>query len=262
VLLSVAGWLVGCATTPTSDEPAPDSPLDAVSEARERAVGKPNDAQAKYDLGNALYDAGNVAGAAAAYRTAVSLDPSLAKAHTNLGLCLRRLGDPVAAMAAYETALALDPDDVVTWGNPKVAAGDAQDAEAYARAVEAVARLKPDDLLAQGEYADWLMAEQRFAEASAVYERIVALAPEQTDDYYNLGLCHYELGAWALAAAAWELGHARAPYHPPINRGLSVAYWRLGQFDKAWAAVDRCEDLGIALDPEFIQSLQADAPRP
>ncbi len=52
----------------------------------------PNDASMWYDLGNARRELGEVAGAEAAFRKCITLDPGRAEAHCNLGLLLGREG--------------------------------------------------------------------------------------------------------------------------------------------------------------------------
>ena len=49
-----------------------------------------------------------------------------------------------------------------------------------------------------------------------------------------------------------------APDHPSANKGLAVLYWEQGKLDQAWAAVQRCQQQGIPLDPQFIAALEAD----
>lgn len=55
-------------------------------------------------LGRALEGNGDVAGALAAYRRSVALDPSAAAAHRGVGRALMGLGDREGAMAAFERA--------------------------------------------------------------------------------------------------------------------------------------------------------------
>jgi tetratricopeptide (TPR) repeat protein len=50
-------------------------------------------------------------GAFAAYRDAIRINPELALAHYNLGLALMDNGDNAGAKASFETYLCLDPDN-------------------------------------------------------------------------------------------------------------------------------------------------------
>ncbi len=68
----------------------------------------PGNAYVHYMLGNLLRE-GDMQGAEAAFREAVSLDPALAVAHGNLGALLHKMGRHGDALAAYERALEVDP---------------------------------------------------------------------------------------------------------------------------------------------------------
>jgi Flp pilus assembly protein TadD len=54
---------------------------------------------------------GQVAEAIDAYHRAIALKPSFASAHVNLGIALAQQGDTAGARAEFETALNLNPDD-------------------------------------------------------------------------------------------------------------------------------------------------------
>ncbi|HYH05715.1 MAG TPA: tetratricopeptide repeat protein [Thermoanaerobaculia bacterium] len=63
-----------------------------------------------YNLGNALIELDDVAGARAAYLEAVSRDAEHAEVWKNLGSANERLGDQEEALRCYEHALSLKPD--------------------------------------------------------------------------------------------------------------------------------------------------------
>ena len=69
----------------------------------------PKYANAHYNLGNVLRDKKDQAGAEAAYREAIRLDPKFAWAHCNLGWTLQQEGDLDGAVAEYKEALRIDP---------------------------------------------------------------------------------------------------------------------------------------------------------
>lgn len=78
---------------------------------RDSAAKLPDNAFAHYDLGMALRERGDWAGAAAAYRATLRCDPGMVHAASDLGDVLCRLRDWTGAEAAYRQSLALNPND-------------------------------------------------------------------------------------------------------------------------------------------------------
>ena len=70
---------------------------------------QPDNADARFNLGNALFNKGEYAPAAEAYREAIRLNPNLAHAHYNLGMTLLRLNDQGAADKQFREATRIDP---------------------------------------------------------------------------------------------------------------------------------------------------------
>ena len=60
--------------------------------------------------GRQLQDAGEIQGASAAYRRAVTVNPSYAEAYNDLGVVLESLGNLQEAEEAYKSAVTLKPD--------------------------------------------------------------------------------------------------------------------------------------------------------
>lgn len=104
-------------------------------------------------------------GAAAAYRQAIELDPSLADAHLNLGRLLHEGGEPATAEAHYRQALTLYPDDALAAYNLGVALQD----------------------------------QERPREAAAAYDQALALDPKLADAHFNLSGIYERLGEKAAA---------------------------------------------------------------
>ena len=69
---------------------------------------QPNNADAYFNLGNALFTKHQFAPAADAYRESIRLRPDSARAHYNLAICLQWLNDE-EAVAEFKEAERLDP---------------------------------------------------------------------------------------------------------------------------------------------------------
>lgn len=191
------------------------------------AAQRPNDAHVQYDLGFALDNGGDAAGAKQAYEAATKADSTLVSARVSLGLLLARQGDTDAAARWLREAVALDKD--------------AATRPARAQAERALARI---DLTAKPEQArDELLAA-------------ISLSSEQPDDL--------ELGG-AIAESlhddpAAERAYARAVQATPTDPNLAAAYARVllrqGKVPQAEAVLQR----GLAQHPDnpALLSEQAD----
>lgn len=84
-----------------------------VEKVRAQLKSSPNDYRLHYELGNALYDAGDQVGAISAYRRCLEINPKFVKAYVNLGGALRDHGDFKEAREALEKAVSIDDKDDV-----------------------------------------------------------------------------------------------------------------------------------------------------
>ncbi|MBO9662502.1 tetratricopeptide repeat-containing sulfotransferase family protein [Dokdonella sp.] len=82
---------------------------EAVEFLRRVAAARPNDAQASFDLGNALVRKGDFEAAIATLRRAADLDPTKAVALLSLARTYEHQGDMDAAVAALEEAIVREP---------------------------------------------------------------------------------------------------------------------------------------------------------
>jgi tetratricopeptide (TPR) repeat protein len=88
--------------------------IDSAAEQYRMAIGlDPNMTEAHYNLGLMLYQQGNIEEAISAYQQAIALDPNLAAARYNLGLALEAQGETEAALSEYTQAVRLNPNSAV-----------------------------------------------------------------------------------------------------------------------------------------------------
>jgi tetratricopeptide (TPR) repeat protein len=100
---------------------------------------------------------------------------------------------------------------------------------------------------------------KQYDEAAKVFEKVVKLDPGLSDDYYNLGLCHFNQEKYDAALMTWLAALAHEPRNRSVNKGLAVLYWKRHEFQQAWDAVAKCQNMGIALDPDFLENLRKDS---
>lgn len=81
-----------------------DALAESIQELKWAAKLAPKDALVANNLGKALYEAGDIRGALAMYKKALTLSPDLSEAFLNRGIAQARLGDMASAMASWDQA--------------------------------------------------------------------------------------------------------------------------------------------------------------
>jgi len=156
-------------------------------------------AQAHYQLGVLLEEAGQITEAIDHYRIAIRFNPMLAEAHVNLGAALASLGDFDGAIEVYRGALRLHPqlaEAHFNWGNALVAQDNMDEAiEHYQQAI----RLQPSHALAHYNLANALATKKRLDEAIAAWRQAIIVNPNFAEARANLGLTLYRQGDLLLA---------------------------------------------------------------
>jgi serine/threonine protein kinase/Flp pilus assembly protein TadD len=134
---------------------------------------RPDSPGVRYNLGNALADAGRRDEAIVAYRQAIGLKPDYAMAHFMLGWALGQQGQLDEAVAACR------------------------------RAIE----LKSDHADAHYVLGIYLADAGRPADAEAAYRKAIALNPDHAESHCNLGIALWQQGKLAPALLSLERGH-------------------------------------------------------
>ncbi|MBI1317463.1 MAG: tetratricopeptide repeat protein [Candidatus Hydrogenedens sp.] len=250
----------GCATTGDKEPEKPESKVDRLSELRAELTKDPSNAALHYEYGNLLFDMGNYADAAQAYQACIENDANHARAYLNLGISLELLGNRKAAIGAFETSLEKEPDSKLALERLMTAADAEGDIERVLWAAERLATVQPDNVDATAAYAALLLREGFHQEAAEVYTRVVEMDPSVPGDFYNLGLCYYNLARYDECESAWKKSIEIMPEFPEANRGLAVLYWEQHDYDKAWEQVRACMQRGVPVETDFLKALQTDAP--
>ena len=141
-------------------------------------------AESFFQMGLQLEESGGpLSDAAAAYRSAVELNPAAAGAWVNLGTLSYRTGDFIAAE------------------------------ECYRKAVEAV----PGYSLAHFNLGNVFEEQRRLPEAAECYERALRLDPSYADAHYNLALVYERLREPMRSAKHWRAYLKLDPSSPWAN---------------------------------------------
>jgi tetratricopeptide (TPR) repeat protein len=90
----------------------PSERVEAILRLKRSVAQHPEDVTARVELGNALDDTGDSAGAIAQYREAIRIEPKFARAYRNLALAYIRQGQWAAAESAARDAVRIEPNYV------------------------------------------------------------------------------------------------------------------------------------------------------
>jgi tetratricopeptide (TPR) repeat protein len=228
---------------------------------------------ARLRLGNLLNARGDLAGAEAAFRQAIRLDPGFAFAHNNLGFLLRARGDLAGAEAAFRQALRLDPGYAPAHNHLGLVLQQKGDMDGAVAAYKRALQIEPKNtfaltLLPEAEQGSRLLRRlpavlagkdqpktpaeacelaflcaqpfhQRFAAAARLYEGAFAADAKLVDD---LAAAHRYNAACCAARAARGDG-AGAPANPARRaalRGKALAWLRadLARFEEQAASAE------------------------
>ena len=182
---------------------------------------------------------------------AAGLAPDDADIQNRLGEALERIGALDAAIAAYRQAVSERPAFRKASNHlilALVKAGQSQEAVQRARALVALA---PDD--ADRYFTLGLaQSEQDVADAVESFRKVLALAPRHTLARYNLALVLKRTDR--LPEALDELDRALAiEPRPEAYYTRGVIYWHLGDLDRATTALGDA----VAAEPRFAEAYEA-----
>ncbi|MGO9268917.1 MAG: tetratricopeptide repeat protein [Terriglobia bacterium] len=147
-------------------------------EARSLARGY---AGARVNAGNALYEKGDLDGAAAEYREALRLNPNDDTAHNNLGVALHDKGDLGGAIAEYRMAIRLEPDDADSHYNLGFALDEKGDLDGAVAEYREALRLDPTGVTAHNDLGTVLEKKGDLRGAGEEYRAAYALDVKNAD---------------------------------------------------------------------------------
>ena len=153
-----------------------------------RAVDiEPHYATAHYNLGGVLRQKGQPDEAIAQFRKALEIQPLYSMAHYNLGEVLRQKGEVDEAIAHYQRALEIHPDYAEahnSLGNALLRKGQVDEALVHLRkALE----IQPDRAEDHNNLANVLWQKGQVQEAIAHYQKALEIRPAYALAHYNLG---------------------------------------------------------------------------
>jgi len=221
----------------------------------------PNDARVAM-LGVVLAQrAGNLNGAVAAARRALTLAPRWAPAMIELGLALARRGDLAEALQWAHNALALAPQ------NPEALdralgiaeqAGAAREVTAWA---SAGARLRPGQVSYPLALARLGMAQKDFARAREHFQAVVAIDPEHLQALQGVLECSLNLGDTQAAQEQAQALIARFPQDARTGYLHALAHGQTPPTQPAPMVTALFDSFAAGYDMHMVRGLKYQAPR-
>ncbi len=164
--------------------------------------------------GNVLRDKGDLAGAEAAFRQALRLDPNYTHAHNNLGLVLHDKGDLQGAIAEHKEALHLDPKFAWAHNNLGWALQDKGDKAGAEAAFREAIRLDPKLVLAHINLGVVLRDQGDKTGAEAVFREAIRIDPQSALAHTHLGWMLQQKGDLDGAIVAFKEALRLDPRQP------------------------------------------------
>jgi putative PEP-CTERM system TPR-repeat lipoprotein len=159
------------------------------------------------------------------YRRAIAIDPKLGSARFKLGRAYVETGDVVSALGEYVRAADLMPTNV----EAQLAAGEGllatgQFPEAKARALAALGQ-QPKNVAALLLLGNTLAGLKELDGAISTFEQAIDADPQQTQTYIYLGKSELAKGNPAAAEAAFKRAIDMGPTSATAHLGLANFYW-------------------------------------
>ena len=202
------------------------------------------------NLGNALRDIGDFAGARDAYRQRVARQADNADSWVNLAECERRLGDFDPAHEHIQRALSLKADHVealVTWGN---LAHDQEQTELAESLFRRALALAPNHNDARYNLGVALQLQDKHAEAIPEYNRVLQQGPQQARSLYNRGIAYFHLKRLDEAETDYRAALALEPEHHGACSNLAAVL----NYRSRWTEAISWYQRGLELDPDDLNA--------
>jgi len=180
---------------------------------------------------------GNPAAAEDWFRRSLAANPAQPHVQNNLANALKAQDRLEEAIRAYREALRDKPDYLDAWINLGLTLAASQAHEKALEAYDRALALAPGSAKALNGKALTLQALDRLREAEETARAAVEAAPETRDGLNNLGNILRERGKEADGAGVFEKAAALYPEATHLKVALSGAYYNLGRFTDAEAAL-------------------------
>jgi tetratricopeptide (TPR) repeat protein len=206
----------------------------------------PNDANAHFNLGNALKKLGRNQAAVSSYRQAITLDSGHTMAHYNLANLLKLLGQYQESLAHYEKTLQNQPGFAPAHNNRGTALRELGRLKEALGCLQKAISVKPDYAEAHYNLGTVLQALGQLEKAVASYRTALELKPKLAVAHSNLGTALRSLEQFEDALDHYQQAIAIDPNLMEAHNNLTLYYERINQLDQA----QQCNMNALAIAPD------------
>jgi tetratricopeptide (TPR) repeat protein len=206
-------------------------------------------AEAHYNVGVALGQAGRIEEAVAQYKQALRFNPDYAAAHCNLGNALAQTGKIEEAIAHYEQALRIKPDYAEAHNDLGTALAQTGKIEEAIAHYEQALRINPDFALTHYNFGVALLGLGKVPEAVEEYEQALRIKPDYPEAHNNLGTALYQMGQVQDAIGHYEEALRIRPDYAKAHYNLGLALWQAGQLRGAIGHYEQA----LRINPDFTE---------
>ena len=223
---------------------------DALAAKSRAAQLLPLDADVHYNLGNALYAAGQVSEAEQSFRRTIQIDPKHIEACGNLGVLLSQSGRIEDAVYCYQQIVQIKPDSArahIALGGLLSHLGRHQ--EALLSCQHALS-LQEKSVEAMCNLGAALQGLGRHDEAEKIIRRALAIKPDYVEAHINLGNVQTDLGLLADAKVSY---HQALALHPDS----ALAHYNLASIlhgERNFAQAETAYRRALHSNPDYINA--------
>lgn len=201
---------------------------------RKLAATEPTDPQSHFELADALYHVGDLAGAIAEYRQALGMSPDRPDVvHTSLAQALYDNYQTEAAEAEFREAIRLNPAAAAPHEGLSRVLLDSDDAAGAERECLHAVQLQPDDPDAQESCGEVFDREGRVNESLDYFREAVRLEPSRANFHLNLGIELDRNGDYDAAITEYRQYVSMSPNDWWGHEDLGYALQENGEFAEA-----------------------------
>lgn len=205
--------------------------------------------------GDVAKQRGDAAAAIAAYRQALRIKPDFADAWNNLGNTLRDAGEHNSAIEALQRAAQLNPRSAQVLVNLTRALSAAGRVEDAFQVAQSALRVAPEDPAALLETAKLYNVAERFGDALAHLEKAERAFKADADFWLTRAVALAGADENIGAEAAYRRALALRPDFTPAYVNLGFLLESLSRLDEAQGVIEEAERNGVA--PEALLLLRA-----
>jgi tetratricopeptide (TPR) repeat protein len=204
---------------------------------------RPENANARNNLGLALFRAGQAAEAVQQYEAALGLEPRFPGVMNNLGNALDQSGRTADAIRAYEGALRLEPAFAAAHFNLGKAYERAGRVPEAIEQFEAAAKAEPDNARAYLALGNALIQSGQAEAAIGDYEQALRIQPDLAEASNNLGIVLCRSGRLEDGIKRIDAAIRAQPDFAPAYFSRGIAMMQTGRRDEAIAAFGKVLEL-------------------